>query len=200
MSFVSDKQHTVESRQDPAFWGVLIKKEAFLGPVYFLDIRSKADPYMAGKVNFFSGRHDIKEHNTAQTAARQKLGKYLGIEVSDDDLKERFEFSGVDTSGNKTTGTVFIVKYRMLDNAMTTKNIKRHLGREKTSIEFMKDDRSPIVKIVKIKRLFWNFYVRYWCLPINWTGYTAAAIHALIDDYESDRRARFWTPQKSGKS
>lgn len=169
-----------EAQPRDRFSLVLLKKASWLGPQYIMERREWNDPVYAGRFALFGGTR--KEDETWEAVAVREVAEETGKEIAQADLVMLFHFDGENDIGHKIEGAVFVYTFPLWARGITTRDIRRF---QKGTAEKLKETDDHIGEPVIVRRLLWN-----WFPLLDWTHLTPQAVHALVADFDRDKRRR----------
>ena len=167
--------------------GILIKKNGFLGPTYYLNLRpgNEKDRVYQNRVGLFAGKRKVEEQEEWETAAVRELNQETGLIIGERELDPIMVVQSFDNANNTNSGQIFLKTFGFWERAPDRKKIKRYIAAERRK-------GNDIGKLRVVKRWFWTFYTWNFFLPLNWARFTPEAIYALISDYDLDISNRPW--------
>ena len=176
--------------------GVLIKKDGFLGPTYYLNKRpsKETDKVYENRVGLFAGKRDIEKEETYKACAKREIWEEMRLDINEKELDDIMVLQSWDSAGNTNVGHIFIKRFGFFDREPNRSRIRKHMQSENRKGENVGDLRV-------VKRWFWRFFSWKIFLPLDWSRYTPEAIYALIHDFDvaiSDSPFRNRTKKSGG--
>lgn len=159
---------------------VLIKRRSWLGPVYFLERRSKNDPTFPRRLGIYGGKRETGE-NRRDAAARELLEE-TGLKFGAAKLQSLLYFLGDNDSAIPSEGEIFVADWPTFGKGCpTSRSISRYQRSDAAKAIFARNKETvgPPKKVRRwFNRYFWFF---------DWQKLTPQAAYCLLADWDRDR-------------
>jgi 8-oxo-dGTP pyrophosphatase MutT (NUDIX family) len=156
---------------------VLLKKQSFLGPTYYLEYRKK-DPVYGNHFGLFGGTR-IKDEMPRATAVREVFEE-TGLVISETKLRKLALIEGESNVLKEAEGFVYVYEFAGNFKTLSKKRIQDHQETYKRSGAATAEDVGPPI-------LVWRIF-GHWFGLINWSKLSPQAAFALIADRDADRK------------